>query len=580
MFGMTDLGRSKAGIALSHRPPALSDRLAAIPNNTNQSLWILDPGLRRLNFWMLVCLVSSYATGFDGSLFTGLQTLERWSSDLGNPDSNLTGIIGMSGIIGIVFAPFVGGWLNDRLGRSRTMLIAATIAVVGGALTAVKLDRPSHQRDLFICARVVLSLASGLTMVASPILMAELAHPRQRAAVASLYQCGFYSGAVVAAWMTFGTNRWSDSWSWRLPCLFQIFPFVLQIGVLWWCPQSPRWLVAQGRRDDALEVLATYHANGDRNDPLVRFELDEIAAAIEAEKAAAATTFRDLVATRGNRQRMWVVVTLAFATQWCGNGVISYYLSRILASIGIGSTRQQAVFNGGLAIFNLVVATSAAFTAERFGRRRLFIVSAFGMLASFVVITVCSAVYARSMASAAGSSVIAFLFLFFFFYDIAMTPLSFSYPVEILPYNVRSKGMSVSVSVLAVAACFNIWVNPIALAAIGWKLYLVYIAVLVLFCINVLLTYPETRGRTVEEIAVVFDGVEGAAAAVVAEVDAGRLGVVDEKRRQPGGAARLATFRLAAGAGGALSSSSATTMSKDDDAKKDDSMRSVTGDAV
>lgn len=315
----------------------------------------------------------------------------------------------------------------------------------------------------------------------------------------------FYLGSVVAAWITFGTNSWASSWSWRVPCLIQIAPFVVQLAVLWWCPHSPRFLVAQGRIDEAKQVLAKYHANGDMDDELVAFELNSIVAAVAADKDNH-SSFTDLVATKGNRWRTYIIVVLAVVTQWGGNGVVSYYLPEVLSSVGVTATRTQAAFNGGLAVFNLIVSTSAALMSEKLGRRPLFITSAVGMLCSFIVITALSATFAKTGEPGSGRGVIAFLFVFFFFYDIALTPLAVSYPAEILTYRIRSKGMAVSISTVAVALVFNIFVNPIALAAIAWKFYLVYVAVLLFFLINVLFLFPETKGKTVEEIQVLFDG--------------------------------------------------------------------------
>jgi MFS family permease len=128
------------------------------------------------------------------------------------------------------------------------------------------------------------------------------------------------------------------------------------------------------------------------------------------------------------------------------------------------------------------------------------------MLLFFAVVTALSAIFAEYSIKSAGTAVVAFLFLFFGSYDIAYTPLSIAYPVEILPFHQRAKGLSICLTVVFSAGFFNQYVNPIALAAIAWKYYFVYLACLVLFLILIYFLFPETKGRTLEEIAVVSDG--------------------------------------------------------------------------
>ena len=167
---------------------------------------------------------------------------------------------------------------------------------------------------------------------------------------------------------------------------------------------------------------------------------------------------------------------------------------------------EQAGFNGGLQIFNWLAAIGGSLLCERLGRRFLWLTSAIGMLASFVVITACSAVYANTQAVAAGRAVMAFLFVYFGFYDIAFTGLTIAYPLEILPFSLRAKGLAILNLVIFVALFFNQYVNPIALDALAWKYYFVYIAMLVAAIVSIYFFYPETRRRTLEEVAVIFDG--------------------------------------------------------------------------
>ena len=120
-----------------------------------------------------------------------------------------------------------------------------------------------------------------------------------------------------------------------------------------------------------------------------------------------------------------------------------------------------------------MMAVAGAFASERFGRRPLWLISASGMLVSFSIITALSAIYTEKGDKGAGKAVIGMLFVFFGFYDVAFTPLSFAYPVEILPYKLRSGGLSVTLTTIFGAGFFNQYVNPIALEKLHWKFYLV-----------------------------------------------------------------------------------------------------------
>jgi MFS family permease len=211
----------------------------------------------------------------------------------------------------------------------------------------------------------------------------------------------------------------------------------------------------------------------------VGFEFSEIREAISREREVSKTTgFLSFFETRGNRHRLLICVLVGSMIQWAGNGIVSYYLAPILESVGVTSSISQAAINVGLQVWNALLSAAGAVAAEKYGRRPLWMISACGMLASFIVVTALSAVFAEKGISAAGSAVVAFLFVFFGFYDIAFTPLSVAYPVEILPFRLRSKGLSINLTVVFGAGFFNQYVNPIALGAIRWRFYFVYIGTL------------------------------------------------------------------------------------------------------
>jgi hypothetical protein len=311
---------------------------------------------------------------------------------------------------------------------------------------------------------------------------------------------------LIAAWATFGTRNYTTSWAWRIPSILQfVVPVASLIGYLL-APESPRWYASQGRVDEARAILVKYHAGGDETSPLVAYELEEIEETLRLERESKSeTSYLDMFKTPGNRHRLFISVTLGVAAQWNGVGVVSYYLSLVLKTAGITSVTNQTLINGCLQIWNLIIAVSAAFFVDRAGRRLLFMISCTGMLISYVLITALSGSFAATNHTATGLAIIPMLFLYYGSYDIAFTPLLFSYPAEIWPYNLRARGIAVLSMSTQIAVFFNIFVNPIALEAINWKYYIVFVVLLLVITATCYFTYPETRGRSLEEMAVIFD---------------------------------------------------------------------------
>jgi len=148
--------------------------------------------------------------------------------------------------------------------------------------------------------------------------------------------------------------------------------------------------------------------------------------------------------------------------------------------------------------------------------------------------TICAARYAITLNSAAGNAVIGMLVLYGLAYSIAWSGLLVAYAVEIVPFALRAKGLAIMFFCVNAALFFNNYVNPIALAAIGWKYYLVYVSWLLVELVVVYLFYPETRGPTLEEMARIFDGDEAAVGRVDLDIVREKHGIVLEERENAG----------------------------------------------
>ncbi|KAI5238037.1 MFS sugar transporter-like protein [Aureobasidium subglaciale] len=474
--------------------------------------WYRVPHLLQLNIIILAVLLTPTTNGFDGSMMNGLQTLPAWQSDFDHPKGGVLGLLSTINTIGFITALPFTGWITDYLGRKRPVQIGNIIMIVGAVL-----QTSAKNIGMFLTARFLLGFGLSIACVAAPAMVAELTYPTHRGKMTAIYNTNWFVGAIIAAWSTFGTFRINSSWSWRIPSLLQCAPSIIQLILSIWLPESPRWLISNDRREEAIQVLAKHHAGGDLSSPLVLFEVSEISAAINAEKAQSQTKYSAFFKSAGNRHRLFVIIVLGIMQQASGNTLISYYLALILKQIGITSGTAQNGINGGLQIFNYIAALSSATLVDRLGRRTLILTGLGGMFVSYLLWTVLSAVNENQgyKHQSIGVGVVVLIFSFNFFYAISLTPIPFLYLTEVLPYSLRAKGMMISsFSGIAIGVMLG-FVNPVALENIGWKYYIVSVVLLIVWILCAWFWFPETKGRSLEKIAQVFDGED----ALLGEID-------------------------------------------------------------
>jgi MFS family permease len=149
------------------------------------------------------------------------------------------------------------------------------------------------------------------------------------------------------------------------------------------------------------------------------------------------------------------------------------------------------------------------------------------MLITFIVWTILSQRFGVTKGSSLGRGVLALIFIFTMFYTVGISALAYAYPIEIFPYTLRSRGLSFSVCVNMCGLIVGLFVHPIALTEIGWKYYIVFCVILTTMFLVVYFFYPETKGRTLEEIAEIFDGEP-----VSGETSSSEARVQEEKNRR------------------------------------------------
>lgn len=309
-------------------------------------------------------------------------------------------------------------------------------------------------------------------------------------------------------------------------------------------PESPRFLIAKDRQDEALNILAKYHANGNRDHPTVQFEFREIRDTIKLEQAADdSTKYIDFFKTKGNRFRLAVLVSLGIFSQWSGNGVVSNYSARLYTNAGMEKEDDRLILSAGKTILDMVISIGCALLVERINRRFTFLFSTSGMFIALLFWTLTCGLYEQHQASGANAGMIFLVWLHGVFYSTCWSGLLIGYAVEILPYSLRAKGLMFLNISIQVALLLNTYLNPLAFEAweadeenedtgyggTTWYLYLIYTIWVFGEVIFIYFMYVETRGPTLEELVKVIDGED----AQVADIDLGRLEKVldeDEKR--------------------------------------------------
>ncbi|KAL3442494.1 general substrate transporter [Aspergillus insuetus] len=474
-------------------------------------VWWKHRGLLQLYAMMPILFLASTTTGYDGSLLNGLQTMVPWQEYFDHPSGSRLGLFTAIMNIGAASALLVSSYIADFFGRRIGAAFGLLIIFVGTTLQVV----PSVNDGMFLAGRFFVGFGANISQGSAPLLIMELAYPQHRGKITTMYNTLWYVGSIISAWTTFGTIKYNGDVAWRVPVALQALMPLVMFVLIWLLPESPRWLCSKNRNDEALEVLIKYHASGDANDAFVHAEFAEIQETIHLELESSKDSWLVLFQTPGNRKRMLLIALTAFFSQCSGNGLVSYYLHDILNSVGIESSYDQALINGGLQIWSLLVAVGfSVFLVDKFGRKTLFMIAGVGMLVCFSVWTGCSAVYAQTENKGAGAAVIAMIFLFYGVAGFAWPGLTVAYCAEILPYRIRAKGLAVNLALVSLSSVFNQYVNPVGLDDLEWKFYFVYIAILVVECLCIWFLFVETKGPTLEEVAELFDGVDARVAHV------------------------------------------------------------------
>ncbi|KAK3074248.1 hypothetical protein LTR53_003471 [Teratosphaeriaceae sp. CCFEE 6253] len=512
--------------------------------------WYKKPNLRLMYLWLFFCCMGVEMTsGFDSQLVNTLQFSQPFNKYFGGGvvdakgkwaiKASLLGIISSSYQLGSILAVPIAPWCNNRFGRRKCILIGSIVMVIGALVQGF-----SQHVGMYIVARMILGAGILFAIISGSCLIGELAHPKERAILTSLFNASYFIGSILACAIAIATVTITGNWGWRIPSLLQMCPSLLQIATVFLLPESPRWLVSQDRHEEAFAVLVKYHAEGDADNLIVQAEMAQIRSTIKLELQANKQSWLTMVNNAAMRRRVLITVFLGLFTQMSGNTLLSYYTNLLYTMMGYTSSYAKTRINIANQCWSLLSATLIALFVTRFRRRVAFMISSSTMCICFICMTIAfnrlSVADANDTTNHAASiTAMVFYFAYSPCYNIGNNALVYTYLIELFPYAVRTRGIAVEQVFGKAGGFLSNFVNPIAMKAIGWKFFAIYCGwIFFEFCFQYTF-YPETQGRTLEELAFLFEDKHLADEAVHAvektigggEKDFGTTETIEEVRR-------------------------------------------------
>jgi SP family arabinose:H+ symporter-like MFS transporter len=465
----------KPGLGSSPRMTTI-DRLPAAPPASAQA------GSRaagpRLFLWSLVSALAGFLFGFDTVVISGA---EKTIQNLWSLSPALHGLAMGAALWGTVLGSLLGSWPTDRFGRKQTLLWIGLLFLAGSLWSAGAKEVYS-----FMAARFIGGIAIGVSTVAAPLYISEIAPPDRRGRLAGLFQFNIVFGILVAFLSNYLLERLgANAWRWMLGIM--ALPSLVYTAACFLIPESPRWLIARkGDRGGGLAVLRLISPGA---------SVAEIEAQAEHITAAAAATN---VATHGFwsarlRAPILLAFLIAFFNQLSGINAILYFAPRIFELTGLGA-KSALLQSVGIGVTNLIFTFVGLWLIDRLGRRTLLYIGSFGYIASlglcawafftenFAIVPAC--IFAFIAAHAVGQGAVIWVFI-----------------SEIFPDKYRAEGQSLgSFTHWIFAALLTTFFPKMVAAFPPGYVFLFFCGMMVLQLIWVKFMVPETKGVPLEQM--------------------------------------------------------------------------------
>ncbi len=422
-------------------------------------------------------------------------------------------------LLGCVVGASCAGLLSDRFGRKRVLIFSAllfTVSAVGTALPRTLTE--------FILARFIGGVGVGVVSLLSPMYIAEVSPPRIRGRLVTLNQFAIIGGMLVvylvnARVASLGEEAWNVAVGWRWMFGSETLPAILFLLLLFFVPESPRWLVKQDRQPEAHRLLALMHGEEEAD-----AEMREIQTTVSHESGSISELFQP-----GLRVALLIGVGLAVLQQVTGINVVLYYAPRIFESAGVIATDaiNDTIIVG---IVNLSFTVIAYWTVDRFGRKPLLVIASAGMGISLVLLgiafllsvpgrrvwfellgltfgiasnetgVVVDIVGFSFVIEQLNTFILLFILTYVASFAVAMGPVVWVVVSEIFPTHIRGRAMSVAVVCLWISCFLVSQFFPFMLENLQGSAFFVYAFMCAVCFFFVLVLLPETKGKTLEEI--------------------------------------------------------------------------------
>ncbi|KAL2823394.1 general substrate transporter [Aspergillus cavernicola] len=369
------------------------------------------------------------------------------------------------------FGVLAAAWKAGKLGRCNAIFISTIITIIGAALQAGS---------------------------------SEVAPPDNRGLLGGLHGVSILIGYGLSTWIGYGLFfiKGTDT-QWRVTHAIQIVPaLILGCGILF-IPESPRWLVENGRTQAANEVLHRIHKDAaDPDNNFTQQEFQQIQSPLAFERTLP-SSWKSIVTIPHYRKRAWIGMLTMFAGQFTGTLVINNSGPTLYASLGYGDG-DTLLLSAGWITEGLFANMLNAFLLDRVGRKWLMTAGLAGCVAALVRECICLALFEGTSNKAGNSAAVFFLYLHLAIYGSCLDGSTYVFASEIWTPHLRAKGFTISVSGLFLGSLIIRVSAPDGFANIGWKFYLVMAIVTFINIFIFAFFSPETKGLPLEEIAVRF----------------------------------------------------------------------------
>ncbi|GAB3457812.1 sugar porter family MFS transporter [Actinophytocola sediminis] len=439
-------------------------------------------GIRKITIWAVAIAVGGFLFGFDTGVVSGALLYLR--DDFGLNAFEQGSVVSVL-LVGAMIGATMTGRLADRVGRRRSLGLIGVVFLIGTALVCV-----AGGYWTLLLGRIVLGLSVGGASALVPVYLSEIAPTRIRGRLLTLNQLMITVGILVAYLVNLafaGIGGWREMFA-----VGAVPAVLLVVAALWLLPESPQWLIANGRTEVARKGIAGV-AGADIADRLVT-RIQQRMADAEAEEAAAPASESKGLLAPDVRPALIVGLTLAAVQQCGGINTIIYYAPTIIEQTGL--TASNSIFYAvAIGVINLAMTLVAVKIVDRAGRRPMILVSLAVMAIS---------VFLLGLAFLVGmGSVLTLLFMVIYIAAFAagLGPVFWTLLGEIFPPSVRAKGSSVSTAVnwtanFVVSLAFLPLASLIGQGQTFW-IFAVICALALLFVGRYL---PETQGRDPEQI--------------------------------------------------------------------------------